>query len=585
MSKKLDYLVWGNPQLGAKRQTQRTSMSYERQNPRSPESFLSIFEPLVAIKILREDSALIEINAAIKQYTRQDIIEAALILGRTDYTLMSMMADLWAKNYTDNLEIRAVSEKMQKIIRKGATKIFGENSTPWPTVGLWTDDARAKIDEVKDSFEHFSNMLEIPEYKELFLSSGISFGNQSVVSALAQAEKLEARLPDTQYEEALKSASPTRLFFKISDDVAWFFIDAPACRFEAKMVTHCGASGGKLFSLRYRNEHDQWIPKVTAAYMPKIYPTDDDIGQGIVGEIRGKYNSKPSKEHHKEIMALLLSDAIQLHIPNKHRYRDQFLLGDLEDAQQKYILTRKPSINNYKIYKQNLVAKIVEIPKLLDSESIGIEEPYRLISDTPVPVVAIWETTNFIDFCSMFENYYGDLFREEFIPNFKFDRDAMTITLPEIHDQSDKFFKLIKDLNDRSMISIFFRGRRVARYPDSTYEKIVDCIRLAMKDGYRNKNDGSTLQKVKKFISELHGYFEEQIVITPHYCAIHIPVETLAIGMIDGRRYNMQLEHQYMNYYTHNGFHPDPSLFDDAAANKSFLECIKYILIEIEKLL
>lgn len=319
-AKLLETIVWGNP--------------LKASNPRSPESFLSFYETLIKIGVMRKEGALRAIEEFIRDYERQDIIEAVLHLERSVTAYRAITSNLKQKFHVNEID------KLKKLISKSWPKIFNVPQDGY-SFEIYDDLFRATLNQLI----HFRDMLSLPSYRQLFFNSGISFANQTLVNALHSAEKLEKKLPDTKYEDALKKASPTKLYLDLGDGFAWFHIDSPSCQFEAEMADHCGAEAGStLFSLREKNEKGQWIPHVTASWF------SFDGKTGYLVQIKGRNNSKPKPEYHPAIVQLLLSPAVQSIKESSYKPHLDFKFKELPIEVQKKILTVKPYIDDFDKY-------------------------------------------------------------------------------------------------------------------------------------------------------------------------------------------------------------------------------------------
>lgn len=309
-------------------------------NPRSPESFLSFYETLIKLGVRSKASALEYIENFIAAFSRQDIVEAALHLHRSYDAYEAVSSNLRQKFNTDELD------KLEKIVSKSWPKI---SNIEQPELDVGYRPSRQRYDYLYSTLfahlNHFRDMLRIPSYKQLFLNSEISFANQPLIEALAKAEKLEEKLPDTKYEEAILKASPTKLYLDLGNGLAWFHIDAPSCRFEAEMADHCGAEAGStLFSLRKKNDKGQWIPHVTASWV------SFDGKTGYLVQIKGRSNSKPKPEYHPAIVQLLLSPAVQSIKESSYKPHLDFKFKELPTEVQKKILAVKPYIDDFDKY-------------------------------------------------------------------------------------------------------------------------------------------------------------------------------------------------------------------------------------------
>jgi hypothetical protein len=105
---------------------------------------------------------------------------------------------------------------------------------------------------------------------------------------------------------------------EIDKDSYWTFVDAQQCKIEGAMMGHCGNAGAKpgdaLISLRIKAAMF-FEPRATFIY---------NKNTNAFGEMKGRYNKKPS-EYHREIIALLSKPTYDLSDGNQ--YKLQYLQG------------------------------------------------------------------------------------------------------------------------------------------------------------------------------------------------------------------------------------------------------------------
>jgi len=122
----------------------------------------------------------------------------------------------------------------------------------------------------------------------------------------------------------------------------WVSLDKKTCEREGETMGHCGNSAGhngdNILSLR--DPHD--IPHLTFIN-----------NKGVLGEMKGRGNSKPSEKYHPAIIKLLLSNHIGTIEGGGYSPQNNFSLRDLTPEQQKMLLDKKPYLSNPGGFREN----------------------------------------------------------------------------------------------------------------------------------------------------------------------------------------------------------------------------------------
>lgn len=113
------------------------------------------------------------------------------------------------------------------------------------------------------------------------------------------------------------------------DGFYWIRLNKSVCDAEAKAMGHCGRARGMLYSLRRER-----YPYVTV-----------DLDDGVIGQIKGRANTKPKSTYHKYIIAFLLNPSIGVkYLHSTYQPHTDFNLNDLTDEQLIEIANRKPTL-------------------------------------------------------------------------------------------------------------------------------------------------------------------------------------------------------------------------------------------------
>ncbi len=148
------------------------------------------------------------------------------------------------------------------------------------------------------------------------------------------------------------------------DDYAWFDLEKSYCDIEAKSMGHCGNAGGlgTILSLRKLIHTDKnqthWYPVAT-------FILHDN---GLLGEMKGRGNDKPSKKYHPYIIELLKHDIIKGIVGGGYKPQNNFNINDLEDKEK--LLKAKPELGTIE-YVYN---KYGMTPEVLSRINIGLAQ-------------------------------------------------------------------------------------------------------------------------------------------------------------------------------------------------------------------
>jgi hypothetical protein len=115
----------------------------------------------------------------------------------------------------------------------------------------------------------------------------------------------------------------------------WAELGKGQCSKEAKAMGHCGNTGARIgdniISLR--------DPK-GRAHLTFI------LNNGMLGEMKGRSNTKPKKAYHPAIVELLRHDEIESVVGGGYKPENNFSLDDLDDEIKEKLLEEKPDIEN-----------------------------------------------------------------------------------------------------------------------------------------------------------------------------------------------------------------------------------------------
>lgn len=140
----------------------------------------------------------------------------------------------------------------------------------------------------------------------------------------------------------------------------WVALDRVSCSKEAEAMGHCGNTGGKtgdnILSLR---------DPENVVHLTFIN------NQGVLGEMKGRGNSKPSKKYHPAIMQLLLSNEIASIEGGGYAPKNNFSLDDLTPEQKALIRGKKPYIDQPDKFKKKREFLIRGLEKKAKREALS----------------------------------------------------------------------------------------------------------------------------------------------------------------------------------------------------------------------
>jgi hypothetical protein len=170
-------------------------------------------------------------------------------------------------------------------------------------------------------------------------------------------------------ERTFKEAKPKEVEAKTEDDVVvefpdgfrWVDLNRANCDEEGRAMGHCGngnADDGTILSLRKKLASGRFVPHLT-------FILEDD---GMLGEMKGRANKRPSEKYHPYIIELLIR-----HRPIKglkgggYLPESNFDLSDLPSEQLERLFKERPDFERpvWYLIEQgdvNAAAKIVGLP-------------------------------------------------------------------------------------------------------------------------------------------------------------------------------------------------------------------------------
>ncbi len=197
--------------------------------------------------------------------------------------------------------------------------------------------AFAGVDAIVEKIQHYIGIGEVYADREPNNSVlAYQFSKQpfsKVVRDLGRlAAPLQRKYQSTEVEEG-------ETVVELPNGWKWVMLSGAFCNKEGKAMGHCGNAAGynpndRVLSLRQPAEGDNW-----SAHLTFILNKN-----GVLGEMKGRSNSKPSRKYHEAIIGLLRQDQILIVGGGGYKPQNNFHLADLTPEQQLALYTEKPGL-------------------------------------------------------------------------------------------------------------------------------------------------------------------------------------------------------------------------------------------------
>jgi hypothetical protein len=153
--------------------------------------------------------------------------------------------------------------------------------------------------------------------------------------------QMENRFKETQ--KVFIPYEPEDEIITFPDGYRWVDLKRPSCDVEGEAMGHCGNSAAysdddTVLSLRQvitKEGEKFWRPALTFILNTR---------SGMLGEMKGRENSKPKKTYHPYIVALLRQPFVKGILGGGYKPEANFDLGDLDKATQEELIREKPGL-------------------------------------------------------------------------------------------------------------------------------------------------------------------------------------------------------------------------------------------------
>lgn len=298
-----------------------------------------------------------------------------------------------------------------------------------------------------------------------------------------------------QEEEKLKLAqnedyANNETVLQFPDGFKWVTNPKGFCEIEAELMGHCGnkpsvKAGDIMFSLRDKRN----IPYLTFIVNNKT------LGKlNVLGESKGRGNTKPPANLHKYIVPFLIKFVDYIHGGGYAPERN-FDFSDLSKGDRENIIKAKPSINSLKLVLEGLNSedKVKAISDYFDYPADGISEDGKyILMDVFEDLKDLHdrgkEDDNYAELMSSFENWFPDLSYEDYM-------------IDNANPKNLKIMMKIAKVNDEDELKEFIRED-----DDDAGEKLKDALIRASETGVIHGSESEAWKDIKKSLESINDY-------------------------------------------------------------------------------
>jgi len=193
--------------------------------------------------------------------------------------------------------------------------------------------------EVKQKLEHFGGSTHIPTVakvkmgKEHSLEHGLGMLDDAYKAYEQEiSQNKQFIVPSKKTKAIIPGAKASR---------HWHSLSAGACKNEGSAMGHCGnvpskVGGDNILSLR--TVHKVGDKEYHEPHLTFI------VNKGILGEMKGKANQKPSPKYHEDIVNLLSNKKIKMIAGGGYEHQNNFSFDDLNEEQKQRVLKAYPDL-------------------------------------------------------------------------------------------------------------------------------------------------------------------------------------------------------------------------------------------------
>ena len=290
----------------------------------SQSRYLEMFRGVINIDPTQSDRVEKLSNEIVAKTRRQFGSREDGIIWALRYERIYLLRNIRVNNKTD-FNTKAVERYINDLAQQsGLTyeQVY-KSSTEVGTNGFWRIHKRfmslpiPEIHTYRYKFQSFNEVLE--DFSEL-----------------EHNWILASRSPEVDRED------DHTLVMSFPDGMAWWNLNKAVCKAEGDAMDHCGNDAmhdpdDTILSLRSPIENS----KKLAPHLTFILDQ-----QGMIGEMKGRNNQKPSKKYYKYIVALLQSDGIRGITGGGYKPENNFSVMDLPESVRTQLVNDKPDLAN-----------------------------------------------------------------------------------------------------------------------------------------------------------------------------------------------------------------------------------------------
>lgn len=352
-----------------------------RRNPTKEEHYyqiLKVLEPWIPKKQLEA-----WVFETIQKFKRSDRIQYVLMQVRMK-SVLKLLAELprkentsWKFDYPEDKAYRKLQSLYWKFFDTYAdpTKpIFGPETSrhvvyppkfPDRLPAEAEDTFWSKLQSEYEELEHLMDTMETGGYPAAL---NIVWANQPINDMQVEPfpaaanplliRQLQEAVEKDRSEIATEFIVPENInkyggsiFAQCGDNFAWYYLPLPEHkRVEAQLMNHCATpQRGVILSLREFVPQRGLRPHLTFEYIPSCSLSSIEIlkgSVGILGEMKGYGNSKPTERYHPQILCLLNTPNILAVVGDSYLKENNFCLDDLSTEDQNDLFLSKPELFN-----------------------------------------------------------------------------------------------------------------------------------------------------------------------------------------------------------------------------------------------
>ena len=212
------------------------------------------------------------------------------------------------------------------------------------TPGIKKMSREEVIDEVNSDYTLQSSrqtITSIMDWIRVGLNGNIRpYQNLNYKELLDQSKKWHDELEVGDSTIDYKEEHPVVVDFRNEKGNGYYWVDLETkdCNEESKRMGHCGRSAGNLYSLRFTSPIEN-----TKFTKNRSFVTASVNDEGVLLQMKGPHNKKPSEELHSYIVPFILNDIVGK-FGSEYQSSEDFSLTDLPEDKIKEIYDQKPNL-------------------------------------------------------------------------------------------------------------------------------------------------------------------------------------------------------------------------------------------------